>query len=178
MVTFGGAYAVLPYVAQQAAGTYGWLQPGQMMDGLGLAETTPGPLIMVLQFVGFMGGWNHPGALSPLLAGTLGALITTWATFVPCFLWIFLGAPHLEQLRGVGTLTAALSAVTAAVVGVILNLALWFGLHVLVTPTGSVDWFALIVTGIAFVGMFRWKWNVVPVIIGSGLVGLAWRLLL
>ena len=131
VVTFGGAYAVLPYVAQQAVDTFGWLQTGQMMDGLGLAETTPGPLIMVLQFVGFMGGWNKPGLLSPLLAGTLGGLITTWVTFVPCFLWILLGAPHIEQLRGNRKLTAALSAVTAAVVGVILNLAVWFGLHAL-----------------------------------------------
>ena len=131
MVTFGGAYAVLPYVAQEAVQRYGWLKTGQMMDGLGLAETTPGPLIMVLQFVGFMGGWNKAGNLSPLVAGTLGALITTWATFVPCFLWIFLGAPHIEQLRGNVKVSTALSAVTAAVVGVVLNLAVWFGLHVL-----------------------------------------------
>ena len=108
-----------------------WLAPGQMLDGLGLAETTPGPLIMVLQFVGFLGGWNQPAALPPLFAATLGALITTWATFVPCFIWIFLGAPYIEQLRGNKALTAALSAVTAAVVGVVLNLAVWFGIHVL-----------------------------------------------
>src|SRR5205823_1544482 len=100
VVTFGGAYAVLAYVAQQAVEHYHWLAPGEMMDGLGLAETTPGPLIMVLQFVGFMGGWSRPMGLSPLLAATLGAFITTWATFVPCFLWIFLGGPHIEQLRG------------------------------------------------------------------------------
>ncbi|MBI4604497.1 MAG: chromate efflux transporter [Planctomycetes bacterium] len=116
MVTFGGAYAVLPYVSQQAVETHGWLSTGQMLDGLGLAETTPGPLIMVLQFVGFLGGWHHPGGLPPLVAATLGALITTWTTFLPCFLWIFLGAPHIEQLRGNVKLTAALSAVTAAVV--------------------------------------------------------------
>ena len=122
---------MLPYVAQQAVEHYHWLQPGQMLDGLGLAETTPGPLIMVLQFVGFMGGWRNPGTSSPLLAGTLGALITTWTTFVPCFLWIFLGAPHIEQLRGNEKLSTALSAVTAAVVGVVLNLAVWFGIHVL-----------------------------------------------
>ena len=100
VVTFGGAYAVLPYVTQQALFHYGWLKPGQMMDGLGLAETTPGPLIMVLQFVGFMGAWHHPEGLPPLVAATIGALITTWATFTPCFLWIFLGAPYIEQLRG------------------------------------------------------------------------------
>ena len=168
VVTFGGAYAVLPYVAQQAVDTFGWLQTGQMMDGLGLAETTPGPLIMVLQFVGFMGGWHKPGLLPPLLAGTLGALITTWVTFVPCFLWILLGAPHIEQLRGNIKLTAALSAVTAAVVGVILNLAVWFGLHALFPAGRAVDWFALVVGVIAFVGMLRWNWNVIPVVIGSG----------
>ncbi len=176
VVTFGGAYAVLPYVAQQALDTYGWLQTGQMMDGLGLAETTPGPLIMVLQFVGFMGGWNQPGALPPLLAATLGALITTWATFVPCFLWIFLGAPHIEQLRGNENLTAALSAVTAAVVGVILNLAIWFGLHAALPNGAGVDWFVVFAAAVAFLGMLRWKWDVVPVIIGSGLVGLIYRM--
>ena len=100
VVTFGGAYAVLAYVAQQAVETYGWLQPGEMLDGLGMAETTPGPLIMVLQFVGFLGAFRDPGALPPLLAGTLGGLLTTWVTFVPCFLWIFLGAPFIETLRG------------------------------------------------------------------------------
>ncbi|MDQ3120245.1 MAG: chromate efflux transporter [Verrucomicrobiota bacterium] len=178
VVTFGGAYAVLPYVAQQAVETYGWLQPGQMMDGLGLAETTPGPLIMVLQFVGFMGGYNQPGAQPPLLAATLGALITTWVTFVPCFLWIFLGAPHVEQLRDNRNLTAALSAVTAAVVGVILNLAIWFGWHVLITPSASLDWFALGVGLLAFVGLLWGRWNVVPVVLGSGLAGLAYRSLL
>ncbi len=131
VVTFGGAYAVLPYVAQQALFHFGWLKPGQMMDGLGLAETTPGPLIMVLQFVGFIGAWQHPEGLSPLLAGTLGALITTWATFTPSFLWIFIGGPHIEQLRGNVKLTAALSAITAAVVGVVMNLAMWFAINAL-----------------------------------------------
>jgi chromate transporter len=176
VVTFGGAYAVLPYVAQQAVEKFGWLQTGQMMDGLGLAETTPGPLIMVLQFVGFMGGWNKPGLLPPLLAGTLGGLITIWVTFVPSFLWILLGAPHIEQLRGNTRLTAALSAVTAAVVGVILNLAVWFGLHALFPPGRAIDWFALILGTIAFVGMLRWKWNVIPVVIGSGAAGLLYQL--
>ncbi len=99
LVTFGGAYAVLPYVSQQAVENSGWLGAGRMLDGLGLAETTPGPLIMVLQFVGFIGGWSHPGNLSPLLAATLGALMTTWVTFAPCFTWIFLGAPYIEKLR-------------------------------------------------------------------------------
>jgi chromate transporter len=129
MVTFGGAYAVLAYVAQQAVESYHWLKPGEMLDGLGMAETTPGPLIMVLQFVGFMAAFRAPGALSPLLAGTLGGLLATWVTFTPCFLWIFLGAPYVEVLRGNKALSAALAAITAAVVGVILNLAVWFAIH-------------------------------------------------
>src|SRR5437660_1406451 len=141
VVTFGGAYAVLPYVAQHAVEHFGWLKTGQMMDGLGLAETTPGPLIMVLQFVGFMAGWNQPGNLSPLVAATAGALITTWVTFTPCYLWVFLGGPHIEQLRGNKRISTALSAITAAVVGVILNLAVWFALHVIHQQTGAIDWF-------------------------------------
>jgi chromate transporter len=176
VVTFGGAYAVLPYVSQQAVEHYQWLRADQMLDGLGLAETTPGPLIMVLQFVGFLGGWNHPGNLHPLLAATLGALITTWTTFVPCFLWVFLGAPYIEKLRGAKQLTAALSTVTAAVVGVILNLAVWFGVHVIFPATGNVDWFAVVICVIAFAGILRWKWNIIPVILGSGLAGLVWKL--
>ena len=176
LVTFGGAYAVLPYVSQQAVENYHWLGPGQMLDGLGLAETTPGPLIMVLQFVGFLGGWNQPGHLPPLLAATLGALITTWTTFVPCFLWILLGAPYVERLRGIRSLSSALSTVTAAVVGVILNLAIWFGLHVILPSSGKLDWFALVVCAVAFFGMLRWKWNIVPVVIGSGLLGLIFTL--
>jgi len=129
-VTFGGAYSVLAYVAQRAVDTYGWLRPGEMLDGLGMAETTPGPLILVLQFVGFMGAFRHPGGLAPLGAGLAGALVTCWVTFVPCFLWIFLGAPYVEALRGHRPLRAALSAITAAVVGVILNLSVWFAVHV------------------------------------------------
>jgi chromate transporter len=129
LVTFGGAYAVLAYVAQQAVQHYGWLNPREMLDGLGMAETTPGPLIMVLQFVGFMAAFRDPGTLPPMLAATLGALLATWVTFTPCFLWIFLGAPFIETLRGNPRLSAALSAVTAAVVGVILNLAVWFAIH-------------------------------------------------
>ena len=173
LVTFGGAYAVLPYVSQQAVGQYHWLDASQMLDGLGLAETTPGPLIMVLQFVGFLGGWNHPGTLSPLLGATLGAGVTTWTTFVPCFLWIFLGAPYIERMRGHVHLTSALSAVTAAVVGVILNLAVWFGGHVLFPASGGMDWFALVVAAVAFTGLVKWKWNIIVVILGSGLLGLA-----
>jgi chromate transporter len=176
VVTFGGAYAVLPYVAQQALFHYGWLKPGQMMDGLGLAETTPGPLIMVLQFVGFMGGWQHPGDLSPMVAGTLGALLTTWATFTPCFLWVFLGAPYIEQLRGNVKLASALSAITAAVVGVVLNLAVWFAINALFPGNAMIDWFALIVCLVAAVGMLKWKWNIIPVVLGSGLLGLLYTL--
>jgi len=178
MVTFGGAYAVLPYVAQKAVEDYHWLSAGQMLDGLGLAETTPGPLIMVLQFVGFLGAWNYPGDLSPLFSATLGALISTWATFVPCFLWIFLGAPHIEQLRGNKNLSSALSTITAAVVGVVLNLAIWFGLHVLFPNGGEVDWFAVLVSIIAFIGMWRWNWYIVAVVLGSGLLGLILKIAL
>lgn len=176
-VTFGGAYAVLPYVAQQATDHYGWLHPGQMMDGLGLAETTPGPLIMVVQFVGFVGAWQHPDGLSPLLAATLGALITTWTTFTPCFLWVFLGAPHSEQLRGNETLASALSTITAAVVGVILNLAVWFGLRVFFPKAGVIDWFAITLSALALVGLLRWNWNVIAVVVGSGALGLVYRLI-
>ena len=177
VVTFGGAYAVLPYVAQQALFHYGWLKPGQMLDGLGLAETTPGPLIMVLQFVGFMGAWQHPEGLPPLVAATIGALITTWATFTPCFLWIFLGGPYIEQLRGNPRLTAALSAITAAIVGVVLNLAVWFGLRVFFPGNGTVDWFAISLCAAAFVAMLRYKIDIIPVIIGAGILGLLYNFL-
>lgn len=177
ILTFGGAYAVLPYVAQEATLHYGWLQPGQMMDGLGLAETTPGPLIMVVQFVGFIGAWQHPGGMSPLVAATLGALITTWTTFVPCFLWVFLGGPHIEQLRGNQKLASALSTITAAIVGVILNLAVWFALHVFFPKAGVIDWFAIILSAVAFAGLLRWKWNVIAVVAVSGALGLIYRLL-
>ena len=175
MVTFGGAYAVLPYVTQQALFHYGWLKPGQMMDGLGLAETTPGPLIMVLQFVGFMGAWQHPEGLPPLVAATIGALITTWATFTPCFLWIFLGAPYIEQLRGNTRLTSALSAITAAIVGVVLNLAVWFALHVFFPATGAIDWFAILLCIAAFVAIARYKVDIIPVVIGAGVLGVLYK---
>lgn len=139
VVTFGGAYSVLAYIAQQAVERYQWLQPGEMLDGLGMAETTPGPLIQVVQFVGFMGAYRDPGPFSPLVSGILGSIVTTWVTFVPCFLWIFLGAPYIERLRGNRLLSAALSSITAAVVGVVLNLAVWFSLHTLfATVTQSI----------------------------------------
>jgi chromate transporter len=175
MITFGGAYAVLPYVAQQAVDHFHWLQASQMIDGLGLAESTPGPLIMVVQFVGFLGAWNHPGKLLPLVSATLGALITTWVTFVPCFLWIFLGAPYIERMRGKARLTSALSAITAAVVGVVLNLAVWFGLHALFPATGGLDWFILVLALVTFIGMARWNWSVVLVVIASGVLGLLYQ---
>ncbi len=172
MVTFGGAYAVLPYVAQQAVERHSWLSAGQMLDGLGLAESTPGPLIMVVQFVGFLGGWNHPGSLSPLLAATLGAAISTWVTFLPCFLYIFLGAPYVERMRSNDQLTAALSAVTAAVVGVVLNLAVWFALHALKTPTGGVDWIN-VALGVAAFALMVWRgWGVVAIVALAALAGL------
>lgn len=129
VVTFGGAYAVLAYIAQQAVDRYHWLKPGEMMDGLGMAETTPGPLIMVVQFVGFIGAWRQPEGLHPLLAGFLGATLTTWVTFVPCFFWIFLGAPYVERLRGSRRLNAMLTCITAAVLGVVMNMAVWFAIH-------------------------------------------------
>ncbi|MDO8631813.1 MAG: chromate efflux transporter [Phycisphaerales bacterium] len=175
MVTFGGAYAVLPYVAQQAVDHYAWLAPGQMLDGLGLAETTPGPLIMVVQFVGFVGGWNHPGPLAPLLAATLCAIMTTWVTFVPCFLWILLGAPYIESLRGQVRLSAALSTITAAVVGVVLNLAVWFAMHVLFPREGHTDWLAVIVAATGFLMLAKTKIGVVGVVFAGGALGLLWH---
>jgi len=140
LVTFGGAYAVLAYVAQRAVETYHWLAPGEMVRGLALAETTPGPLIMVVQFVAFLGAYRDPGALNPWAAALLGALLTTWVTFVPCFLFIFLGAPYVERLRGNKTISAALTGITAAVVGVIANLAVYFALHTIFRETTERDW--------------------------------------
>ena len=172
VVTFGGAYAVLAYVAQQAVDHYGWLRPGEMLDGLGMAETTPGPLIMVTQFVGFMGAFRQATGLDPMLAGILGGILTTWVTFMPCFLWIFLGAPFVETLRGNAALSAALAAITAAVVGVILNLAIWFALHSLfgavrVVPVAgigielpvlaSLNVAALLLSAAALVAVFRFR---------------------
>ncbi len=178
LVTFGGAYAVLPYVAQQAVEKFGWLTHPQMMNGLALAETTPGPLIMVLQFVGFVGGWqSHPEGMSNLTGATIGALITTWATFVPCFLFVFLGAPHVEKLRTQPRLGAALTAVTAAVVGVILNLGVRFSIHAL-WPAGQFDWFIAVLVLVAFVAMQWFKARLIPTIAACAVLGLAWKLAL
>ncbi len=193
VVTFGGAYAVLAYVAQQAVDHYAWLKPDEMLDGLGMAETTPGPLIMVLQFVGFMAAFRHPGALDPMLAGTLGAALTTWVTFAPCFLWIFLGAPYVEALRGHRRLNGALSAITAAVVGVVLNLALWFALHtvfgrvgewrwhglrLLLPEPSSLDPLALGLALAALVAMFGLRIGMLPTLAGAAAVGAVLRLAL
>jgi chromate transporter len=193
VVTFGGAYAVLAYVAQEAVEKFGWLRPGEMLDGLGMAETTPGPLIMVTQFVGFMGAFRQATGLSPLLAGTLGGILTTWVTFVPCFLWIFLGAPFVERLRGNKALSAALATVTAAIVGVILNLALWFALHTLFRETrridggpfafdlpipASVNLPALILTAASLIAMFRFRIGAMPVLALSALAGVGYWFLL
>ncbi len=187
VVTFGGAYAVLAYVAQQAVDNYGWLQPGEMLDGLGMAETTPGPLIMVTQFVGFMGAARNSGGLDPLLAGTLAAVLTTWVTFVPCFLWIFLGAPFVERLRGNVALSSAMTAITAAVVGVVLNLAVWFALHTIfadvfeyragplqvdVPVLSSVSIPALVLTMAAMIAVFRFKAGPLAVIAGAAAAGI------
>ncbi|WP_299904464.1 chromate efflux transporter [uncultured Paracoccus sp.] len=191
VVTFGGAYAVLAYVAQEAVGTYGWLAPGEMLDGLGMAETTPGPLIMVLQFVGFMGAWRETGSL---MGGTVGGLLATWVTFAPCFAWIFLGAPWMERLRENRALSSALTAVTAAVVGVILNLAIWFAIHVIwrevirieagplsmeLPVLGSINWAAAMLAACAIVAVFRLKLGMLTVLgaaasagIGLSLAGL------
>ncbi len=174
LVTFGGAYAVLPYVAQQAVETHGWLSAPQMIDGLGLAETTPGPLILVLQFVGFLGGWNAPGAASPLFVATLAAALTSWATFVPGFLFIFTGGPFVESSRGNLRLNTALSAVTAAVVGVILNLAVWFGWHVIKPDTG-LDVFALVASALFFVALQRWKIDVLWIVAAGAVFGLLFQ---
>jgi len=184
VVTFGGAYAVLAYVAQAAVTSFGWLAPGEMVDGLGLAETTPGPLILVLQFVGFVAAYRHAGVMNPLIAGSLGSLLTLWVTFVPCFFWIFLGAPYIEALRQNKALSAALTAITAAVVGVVMNLALWFALHVIfgkvssiglgmeIPVLSSLDWRAALLAAAAMVAMLRLKIGMLPTLAGSALAGL------
>ncbi len=182
VVTFGGAYAVLAYMAQQSVEHFHWLGAGEMADGLGLAETTPGPLIMVTQFTGFLAAWRQPGGLSPLSAGLLGAGLTTWVTFAPCFLWIFACAPWMDRLERVPALQAALAAITAAVVGVIANLALWFALHVLfarpdaevfgLPDLASLDWRAALIGMIAALLLFRFKRSVFAVIGVSAVFGL------
>jgi chromate transporter len=194
VVTFGGAYAVLAYVAQQGVEHYQWLQPGEMLDGLGLAETTPGPLILVTQFTGFLAAFRQSGIEPALMAGTLGALLTTWVTFLPCFVWIFAGAPYVESLRGNRRLSAALAAITAAVVGVIANLALWFAINVLFSETRRVpmvagidvlvpEWTMIdlpmaILCAIAFVMIFMFRWSVIKTLGIMALVGAVTRQIL
>jgi chromate transporter len=188
LVTFGGAYAVLAYVAQRAVETYGWLSPAEMVRGLALAETTPGPLIMVVQFVAFLGAYHHPDPLTPWAAAVVGALLTTWVTFVPCFLFIFLGAPYVERLRGNHTLSAALTGITAAVVGVIANLALYFAVHTLFAATHPWRWgpvqlqvpdlaslrpVPLAIAAAALVMIFRLRWSVPRTLLVSAGLGLA-----
>ena len=186
VVTFGGAYAVLAYVAQEAVQVRHWLTPGEMLDGLGLAETTPGPLIMVVQFVGFLAAFRNPGGLDPWAAAVLGATLVTWVTFVPSFLWIFLGAPYIERLRGRPALDGALAAITAAVVGVILNLAVWFALHVVFAEVRTWRWLglsidlpvpasldpaALVLTIGAVVAVFWLRLGIVPLLAIWALLG-------
>ncbi len=193
VVTFGGAYAVLSYVAQQGVEQYQWLQPGEMLDGLGLAETTPGPLILVTQFVGFLAAWREGGAEPSLLAATVGALLTTWVTFLPCFLWIFAGAPYVERLRSQQALSAALAAITAVVVGVIANLALWFALNLLFRETVQIASFGLDMqlpvlasvnlpelglSAIAFALLFVLRLGMLPMLGVCALLGMTWTLLL
>lgn len=181
LVTFGGAYAVLAYVTQAVTtAPFNWITPVQAVDGLALAETTPGPLIMVLQFIGFMAGWNNPAdGMSQLTSGIIGAFITTYVTFLPSFLFIFLGAPYIEKLRGNKSLSGALSGVTAAVVGVILNLALVFAAAVIFANglDRKINWFAAILSAAAFVALFKFNIDVFFVVLVGGIVGLVFSLL-
>jgi chromate transporter len=191
-VTFGGAYAVLAYIAQRAVEDLHWLKPGEMIDGLALAETTPGPLIMVLQFVGFLAAYRYAGPLDPWLSAVLGALVTTWVTFVPSFLFIFVGAPYIESLRRHRALNAALSCVTAAVVGVILNLSVWFALHTIFRRTETIAYHplqldvpvwaslepgALVLAVAALIAILKFKVGMGWTLIGSALIGAAYWLL-
>ena len=179
VVTFGGAYAVLAYMAQQSVDHYGWLSAGEMADGLGLAETTPGPLIMVTQFVGYLAGFRAPEPFSPLAGGVLAAVLTTWVTFVPCFVWIFAFVPWLERLEHARRLKGGLAAITAAIVGVIANLSLWFAIHVLFARTAparmgsltidlpvasSLHWGAALMAAVAAILIFRVRLGLIRVL--------------
>lgn len=187
MVTFGGAYAVLAYMAQEAVTGFGWLSAGEMADGLGLAETTPGPLILVTQFVGFLAAYRDAAPFTPLIAGLLGAGVTLWVTFAPCFLWIFTFAPWIDRMERAAGLKGALAAVTAAVVGVIANLSLWFALHVLfgrlvvvewgpvevqMPALSSVQWDALGLALLAALLLFRFRWGIIPMLALCAAMGL------
>ncbi len=171
MVTFGGAYAVLPYVEQQTITNWQWLEPEQMLHGLALSQTIPGPLVMVLQFIGFVSAWNHPGTLTPAQAAICGAFITTWVTFVPSYLWIFLGAPYIERLQNHKKISGAMSAITAAVAGVILSLALKFMIPTFFPVKTGIDWFAIILCAAAFTALQKFQAPVLPVLLACGLAG-------
>lgn len=192
VVTFGGAYAVLAYVAQQAVDNYGWLTPGEMLEGLGLAETTPGPLILVLPFVGFLAAFRNAGDLPPMIAGTFGAMLTVWTTFVPCFLWVLVGGPYVESLRGNKSLNTAMSSITAAIVGVVLNLAVWLGLHTVfgavrdvyllgghlqIPVWNTINVPSLFIAAFAMLAIFRFKLGVIQTIGCSALIGIVYHLL-
>jgi chromate transporter len=177
LVTFGGAYAVLGYVGQQAVNHYAWITHAQMMAGLALAETTPGPLIMVNQFVAYVAAYLQAPGLPPAAAGAIGGLLATWVTFVPSMLWIFIGAPYIEALRRNIKLASALIAITAAVVGVVLNLAVSFTRHTLLPESGGFQWYALAASLVIFIGMMKFRWGMIPVIAGSAIAGLAWKTL-
>jgi len=191
VVTFGGAYSVLAYLAQQAVDVYGWVTPGEMLDGLALAETTPGPLIMVVQFVGYLASYRFEGVVSPLGSAIVGSIMTTWVTFAPCFLWIFVGAPYIETLIGNRWLNAALSCITAAVVGVVLNLSIWFAIHalfgqvqevaygpvhLLLPELGSLSIVSLAIAAASIVAMFRFHIGIVKTLASAAFAGFAWHL--
>ncbi|MBY0510599.1 MAG: chromate transporter, partial [Rhodospirillaceae bacterium] len=191
VVTFGGAYAVLAYIAQQAVDVYGWVSPGEMLDGLALAETTPGPLILVVQFVGYLASFRFDGGLSPLASGVIGSIITAWVTFAPCFLWIFVGAPYIETLIGNRWLNAALSCITAAVVGVVLNLSIWFAIHILfaqvdevtigplyllVPSPDSLSVVSLFIAVASIVALLRLHVGIAKTLGAAAVAGLLWRL--
>ena len=191
MVTFGGAYSVLAYIAEQAVENFGWLSPAEMLDGLGLAETTPGPLIQVVQFVGFLGAFRNPAPFDPYTAAVLGSLVTIWVTFAPCFLWIFAGAPYMEAVRKNEGLREMLGGVTAAVTGVILNLALWFAIHTLFAEHftlalgpiqmdlplfASIDWAGTALAGLAFALLFGARLSLFPTLAITTIAGMAWFL--
>jgi chromate transporter len=176
-VTIGGAYAVLSYISDVAVNSFGWLDAHQMVQGLGLAESTPGPLIMVTQYVGFMGAWHFPGTLHPLVSGILGALITTYVTFLPCFIFVFAGAPYFEALADNRGLQASLTAVTAAIVGVIVNLAVFFALKVLFPEGRGVDLYALIIAITSYLALWRLKTPVYFLVPAGAVLGMFWTLL-
>jgi chromate transporter len=175
LLTFGGAYSVLAYIAQAGVEQFKWLTAPQMMDGLGLAETTPGPLIMVVQFIGFMAGWNYSGAFSPFWGGLIGSLVATYFTFLPSFFFILLGGPYIEKFRGNKKISSSLSAITASVVGVVMNLAVWFGIQILFPEGQAFNGFGAVVGAVSFIALQWGKIGMIPVILAAGGVGLIWN---